>query len=79
MNKLKFMTIYHMIAKESICFIHKLIYNNNPAAIYNLLSYGDDDKNVRKVRKLRVNEVPNSQKVKDSIIYRSIYLFYKLD
>ena len=79
MNKLKFMTIYHMIAKESICFIHKIIYNNSTTALYNLLSYREDDKNVRKVRKLRVNEIPNGQKVKDSIIYRSIYLFYKLD
>ena len=75
MNKLKFMTIYHMIAKESICFIHKIIYNNSPAAIYNLLSYGDEDKNVRKVRRLRVKEVPICQKVKDSIIYMAIYLF----
>ena len=69
------MTVYHMLVKESISFIHEIIYNNSPTAIHNLLSYGDEDKNVRKVRRLRVNEVPNSQKVKDSIIYRSIYLF----
>ena len=50
MNKLKFMTVYNMIVKESIGFIHKIIYSNSPTAIHNLLSYGDDDKNVRKVK-----------------------------
>ena len=79
MNKLKFLKIYHIIAKESICFIHKIIYNNGPTALYNLFSYGEDDKNVRKVRKLRVKDIPICQKVKDSILYRSIYLIYKLD
>merc|ERR1712240_484712 len=72
MNKLKFMTVYHMVVKESISFIHKIIYNNSPTALYNLLSYGDDDKNVQKVRKLRVKGIPICQKVKDSILYRSI-------
>ena len=75
MNNLKFMTVYHMIVKESVSFIHKIIYNNSPSAIYNLLSYSEDDRNMRKVRKVRVNQVPINQKVKDSIIYRSIYLF----
>ena len=79
MNQLKFMTVYHMIVKESISFIHKILYNNSPSALYNLFSNGDDDKNVRKVKKVRVKEVPYNQRVKDSIIYRSIYLFYKLD
>ena len=79
MNNLKFMTVYHMIVKESVSFIHKIIYNNSPSAIYNLLSYSEDDRNIRKVRKVRVNQVPINQKVKDSIIYRSIYLFYKLE
>ena len=73
------MTVYHIIVKESISFIHKIIYNNSPTALYNLLTYGKDDKNVRKVRKLRVKGIPISQMVKDSILYRSIYLFYKLD
>ena len=34
---------------------------------------------MRRVRKIRVKETPKGQKVKDSIIYRSIFLYHKLD
>ena len=79
MNELKFMTIYHMITKESICFMHKIIYNNSPSSIYNLLTYGNDEKNIRKIRKIRVKSNAICQKVKDSIIHRSVFLYNLLD
>ena len=79
MNKLKFMTIYHMITKESILFIHKIIYNQSPDAINKLITYGYNDNNVRKVRKPRVKAICNSSKLRDSLLYRSIFLHNSLE
>ena len=74
------MTVYHMIIKESICFIHKIIYNNSPSSIFNLLTYGNDEKsNVRKVRRIRVKSNPICQKVKNSVIHRSVFLYNMLE
>ena len=79
MNKLKFMTIYHMITKESILFIQKKIYNQSPDAINKLITYGYNDNYVRKVRKPRVKVICNSSKLRDSLLYRSIFLHNSLE
>lgn len=79
MNKLKFMTIYHMITNESILFIHKITYNPSPDAIHNLISYGYNDINVGKVRKPRVKEKCTSSKLRDSLLFRSIFLHNSLE
>ena len=79
MNKLKFMTIYHMITKESILFIHKILYNQSLDAINNLITYGYNDNNVCKVRKPRVKAICNSSKLRDSLLFRSIFLHNSLE
>merc|ERR1712115_321862 len=79
MIKLKFMIIYHMITKESILFIHKIIYNQSPDAINKLITYGYNDNNVRKVRSPRVKAICNSSKLRDSLLYKSIFLHNSLE
>ena len=36
MNKLNWLTIPHMIAKESILFLHKISFENIPKSLFNL-------------------------------------------
>ena len=47
MNKLKFMTVQHMITKEAILFIHKIIFNQSPASIHDMITYGNKNCTVR--------------------------------
>ena len=57
MKEVKMLTVHHLIIKESIGFIHKIIFNENPKCIFKLLEYNSQDSgNIRKVRKMRVNE-----------------------
>ena len=79
MNKLNFMTVHHMITKEAIIFMHKIIYNQSPTALHDLISYGYNEDNVRKVRKPRIKLQHQSEKVKDSLLYRSIFLYNSLE
>ena len=74
------LTIHHLIIKESIGFIHKIIYNENPKCIYKLLEYNSYDKgNIRKVRKMRVKDDSVYDKVRQSLIYRSLFLLNTLE
>ena len=80
MKELKMLTIQHMIIKESIGFIHKVIFNENPTCIFNLLTFNEaENVNIRKVRKMRVKGNLNSEKVRQSLIYRSLFLFNTLE
>merc|ERR1712240_90314 len=55
MKELNMLTIHNMIVKETILFIHKVLYNNSPSVLYNLISYSSvDDNDVRSVRKPRI-------------------------
>ena len=55
MKELKMLTIYQMIMKDAILFIHKVIFNEKPNGLFKFITFGTKDNiMVRKVRKLRV-------------------------
>ena len=39
MNELNMVTIHHIIMKESILFIHKVLFNSRPQVILKIFSY----------------------------------------
>ena len=79
MNELKWLTAYQLIAKEAILFNHKVIYNNQPQAICNLITFSlSKSQNICSARKPIIAEYHNSKKVSKSLIYMGIYLYNKL-
>ena len=65
MNKLNWLTIPHMIAKESILFLHKISFENIPKSLFNLYTYShNNSKNIRSHRKIIVKNNSNSEIVK---------------
>ena len=80
MKKLEMLTIPHLIVKESILFMHKVIFNKNPKCIFKLLEYNSQDSgNIRKVRKMGVKEDIIYEKVRQSLLYRSLFLLNTLE
>ena len=80
MKEVKMLTVHHIIIKGSICFIHRIIYNENPICIFKLLEYNSHDSgNIRKVRKMRVKEDVIYEKVRQSLMYRSLFLLNTLE
>ena len=76
MKSLGWVTIYHIIVMESILFIHKCIFENCPKTITELVTFSiNRDINVRNIRKPFLEKQHNSNKVKQSIINKSIYLY----
>ena len=68
-----------MIIMESILFIHKCIFENCPKTITELLTFSiNRDINVRNIRKPLIVKQHKSNKVKQSIINKSIYLYNQL-
>ena len=39
MNEMKLITIHHLILKESILLIHKILFNNCPESIANMITF----------------------------------------
>ena len=75
MNKLNWLTIPHMIAKESILFLHKISYENIPKSLFNLYTYSHNkSQNVRSNRKIMVKNIQNSENIKKSLVFKSVYL-----
>ena len=79
MNTLKFITVQHMITKKAILFIHKIIFNQSPASIHDMITYGNKNDTIRSVRKPRMKIQFNCEKMKHSLFYRSIFLYNSLD
>ena len=79
-KELKMLTIYQMIMKDAILFIHKVIFNKKPSAIFKFITFGGKENSaVRRVRKPRIKIETNSSKVRYSLLYNSIYLYCKLE
>ena len=79
MDKLNWLTAYQIIIKESVLFIHKVVFNNQPKAITDLITFSlNNSQNIRQVRKPIVIEDHKSLKAKKSIIYLGIFLYNKL-
>ena len=74
------LTVHHLIMKESIGFIHKIIFNENPKCIFKLLEYSSQEsENIRKVRKMRIKYDIIYEKVRQSLLYRSLFLLNTLE
>lgn len=79
MKELNWLTIPHLIMKESILFIHRVMYENLPKSIFDFYTFShNNSQNVRSVRKPMVKTPNNSEKAKKSLIYKSVYLLNKL-
>ena len=79
MSKLKWLTAYQVIMKESVLFIHKVIFNNQPKSTWDLITFWlNSSQNYRSSRKPIVIDDHHSKKVKKSLIYMAIYLYNKL-
>ena len=80
MSELKILSVQHMVIKESIQFIHKVIVNKSPSVIYNLFTQSNcKNENIRGVRKYMVKKSHKSNKVTNSLFYRALYLFNCLE
>ena len=80
MKEVKMLTVHHLIIKESIGFIHKIIFNENPKCIFKLLEYNSQESgNIRKVRKMRIKYDIIYEKVRQSLLYRSLFLLNTLE
>ena len=79
MGKLNWLTAYQLITKETVLFTHKIVFNNQPQSIINLITFSlCRFQNVRSVRKPIIKEEHNPSKAKKSIIFMGIYLYNKL-
>ena len=80
MNELNMLTVHHLITKETIQFIHKILFNGCPEVVYKMITYGNiNEQNIRSVRKPRMKKHHKSEKVTQSLFYRVIYLYNLLD
>ena len=80
MRELKMVTIHHLIVKEAIQFVHKIIFNGGPKVIYKLFTLSRcNNPNIRGVRKPMMAKSHPSNAVNQSIFDRSIYLHNYLD
>ena len=80
MSELKMLTIQQLITKEAILFIHKVLFNERPSSILKFVTYGvKESQGVRKVCKPRIKYEHNSDKVRQSLLYRSVFLYGLLD
>merc|ERR1712240_557991 len=80
MSELKILTVQQMVMKESIQFIHKILFNKSPTSIFNLFTQSNcNNDNIRGVRKFIMKKSHKSNKVTNSLYYRALYLFNCLE
>ena len=78
MSKLNWLTVPHMISKESILFLHNILFENIPKSLFNLYTYShNNSKNVRSNRKIMV-KIFQTEIVKKSLVFKSVYLMNTL-
>ena len=79
MRELKLMTIHHMIVKESVIFIHKILFNYSPPSITDYMTFSlSNSDNVRLIRRPMIKKAHKSKVASQSLLYRAIYLYNKL-
>ena len=80
MSTMKLLTIHHMIVKETIMFVHKIFFNNSTNSILKLFTYSINDRtNLRANRKPIIKKRHMSEKVTQSLLYRALFLYSKLE
>ena len=79
MKELNWLNAYQIITKETIIFIHKIIYNNQPKAMTQFFTFSlTNSQNHRYCRKSIVTENIPSSKGKKSLIFFGNYLYNTL-
>ena len=62
-QELGWLTAYQLITKETILFVHKILYNSKPISIYELFTFSiNETQNIRSIRKPMVRDYHQSQK-----------------
>lgn len=80
MKEIKMLTIYQMIMKDAILFIHKVVFNERPSGLFKYITFGaKDNKMVRKIRKPRVKIETKSTKLRNTLIHNSVFLYCQLE
>ena len=75
-SELKILTVQHMVMKEAIQFIHKILFNKSPTSIFNLFTQSNcNNDNIRGVRKFIMKKSHKSNKVTNSLFHRALYLY----
>ena len=66
MGKLNWLTAYQLITKETVLFTNKIVFNNQPQSITNLITFSlYHSQNVRSIRKPIIKEEHNPSKAKN--------------
>ena len=79
MSELNLLPIYQMITKESILFFHKVVFDNQPAAITQYISFSlSNSQNCRQSRKSLIKENHPSKKMYQTILHMANFMFNKL-
>ena len=78
MSDLRIQTVHHLIVRESIQFIHKVLIRKSPAVIFDLFMQSNLE-NVREIRKWRVKLDHKSSNVTNSLYYRAVYFYNCLE
>ena len=80
MSQLNMITVHHMVIKESILFINKILFNNYPTSIAGMITYSINERNnIRNIYKPMMKDSHISDTVTQSLFYRSIYLYNLLE
>ena len=80
MNKLGWLSIHYMIRAESIKFVHRVTFENLPPAINEYLCYSvNREQNEPLCHRVRVKIHPKSAKMAQSLLYRAVFLYNKID
>ena len=78
MKELNWPTIHQLVMAESLKLIHKIIFEGIPKSINSHFIYSDRCESVRMVRKLRMKDLASDDKLKQSVYYRTIFLYNKI-
>ena len=79
LNNLNWSSVFHMIIYESIMFIHKAIFEGYPKTINNMFTFSlRGSQNFSNIRKPMVKREPKGNKDKNTIIFKSIFLYNKM-
>ena len=79
MKELKWLNAYQIITKETILFIHKIIYENQPKSMTKFFTFSlTNSQNHRYARKSIVIDQLPSKKGNKSLIYFGNHIYNKL-
>ena len=79
MNELNWLPIYQIVTKETVLFFHKVVFDNQPAALMKYISFSlSNSQNYRQSRKSLITKSHKSKKMYQNILHMANFLFNKL-